>query len=341
MAKLPPKKGNDQVGDWLNTYADMVTLLLTFFVLLFACSNLDETKLQYVFQEFKSRGKYMNQVVAPQDPTAINNGGGVTDNADNEGGEGTMPESFEELYVYLAEYIDNNNLGDTIAIEQGASHITIRFDDSVFFDGDSAYLKEEGKAVLDDFIPAIKAIQKCIRRNTVSGHTSVGTSIVNDWTLSSLRAVSVVNYLDSHNTLDPSKYRVMGCGNTEPIDADNPAKNRRVEMMLLKDELDLTDPDVIKDILEHDFGIGANEFDPNNQQTDDPSTLPPGSADKIVGYINDKFGGDTFTNVGKYGPTAVDGNKFIPADDTSGTAGADKNDAGNADDTGENNGTSA
>ena len=64
MAKLPPKQESGDSQEWLNTYADMVTLLLTFFVLLFACSNLDETKLQYVYQAFQMRGKYVNTIVA-------------------------------------------------------------------------------------------------------------------------------------------------------------------------------------------------------------------------------------------------------------------------------------
>lgn len=336
MAKLPPKKGGGDVGDWLNTYADMVTLLLTFFVLLFACSNLDETKLQYVFQEFKSRGRYLNQVLTNQDPYAEGKGG-VTDNTEHNGGEGTMPQSFEELYVYLAEYIENNNLSDSIAVEQGASHMKIQIDGEVLFDGDSSYLKPEGRAVLDGLIPGIRAVQKTISRNTVSGHTAEGITVVNDWNLSALRAVAVVNYLNENKMLDEHKYRVTGCSYYEPV-SDNPAKNRRVEMLLLKNELDLTDPAVIQDILKHDYGIGSAITDPDNQKTDDINKLPPGSVDKIVAVIKDKFDNSGVTTVGKYGPTAVDGNKFIPSDDTSGgtddkaeTGGEDDADDGNDD----------
>lgn len=317
MAKIPPKKGGDSVGDWLNTYADMVTLLLTFFVLLFACSNLDETKLQYVFQEFKSRGRFVNNVVAEKDPMAEENGGNVTDDPTNVGGEGSMPQSYEELYQYLADYIDSNNLSDSVSIENGASHFTIRFDSAVFFDGDSAYLKPEGREILDDIIPGLKAMQGMFSKNTVTGHTSVGTSSFNDWSLSANRAVSVVNYLDFYETMDFNKYRVMGCGPAEPI-SEIPAENRRVEMVLLKNELDLTDEEVIKDILKHDFGIGANEFDPNNQNTTNPGDLPPGSIDKIIGYITDKFNGGGVTNVGSYGPGDIDGSKFIPVEESGG-----------------------
>ena len=328
MAKLPPKKSEDGGGDWLNTYADMVTLLLTFFVLLFACSNLDETKLQYVFQEFKMRGKYVNQIVAEQDPSAVKENGGTTDNSTEIGGEGTMPESFEELYIYLAEYIDNNNLAQSVSVEQGDAYINITFDSAVMFDGDSYFLKDEGKAMLDHFIPGIRAVEKTISRNTITGHTSVGTSIVNEWMLSSMRAVSVLNYCDSNEMMNYSKYRVMGAGPNEPAknNPDNdPAKNRRVEMNLLKSDLDFTDPKVIQDILEHDYGLGNTVFDPNKTQQE-PSKLPPGSVDKIIASIKDKFSSDGVTNTGSYGPTAVNGDKFIASE----TSGGGNNTGGDA-----------
>lgn len=333
MAKMPKKSSGDSGGDWLNTYADMVTLLLTFFVLLFCCSNLDETKLQLVFQEFKSRGQFVNNVVADLDPNAESTGGVTSDKTDV-GGEGEMPQSFDELYRYLADYVDMNNLADSVAVEQGAAHITIRFDDSVFFDGDSYELKDEGRAVLKGFIPAIKAVKQSVRSVTVSGHTSMAVSAVNDWALSSMRAVSVVNYLDWNGMVESEKYRVKGCGPYEPV-ADNDTaegqrKNRRVEMMLLKEELDFTDPEVIKDILSHDFGIDASEFDPDGgNKEEDYTKLPDGSVDKIIGFIEDKFSGNIGSGTGgATGPSAVDDSAFLMPVESTGESGAQEDNSG-------------
>lgn len=338
MAKMPPKKGNDNVGDWLNTYADMVTLLLTFFVLLFASSNLDETKLQYILQAFQSRGKYENTIVAEQDPSAENLGG-ITDNPNQNGGEGSKPQSFEELYQYLADYIEEKELGDSVSVEQGAAHITIRFNDSVFFDGNSYMLKPEGRKILDGISPGIKAVQKSIRTATISGHTSytglIRESTVNDWWLSSERALSVANYLndENHVTLDENKYRIRGAGYSEPI-AENDTlegqqKNRRVEIMMLKNELNLSDDKVIRDILEHDFGIGSNPFDVDNQTPPDISTLPDGSADKIIAIIGDKFKDDEVTNVGVIGPGIMNIEDFAaPTESASGDSAGGNDDAG-------------
>ena len=316
MAKMPPKKGDSNVGDWLNTYADMVTLLLTFFVLLFACSNLDETKLQYIYQAFQSRGKYINDVVSDLDPAAESTGGVTDSNPAQAGGEGEMPQSFDQLYVYLAEYIDNNNLADQVAVEQGAAHLTIRFDDSVFIDGGSYFLKEEGRQVLDGIIPALKSVQSFIRTLTVSGHTADdGTDKTGDFLLSANRANSVYLHFKNRDTVDFSKYRMKASGPNEPVvpndSIENMAKNRRVEVTLLRDELDLNDPDVIQDILKYDFNLPTNEFDPQAPKPVDPDTLPEGSADKIIGAIKDRYESDGTGSGSSMWPGFIDSGQFV------------------------------
>ncbi|MGN0669907.1 MAG: flagellar motor protein MotB [Oscillospiraceae bacterium] len=326
MAKMPPKKGDSNVGDWLNTYADMVTLLLTFFVLLFACSNLDETKLQFIYQAFQSRGKYVNDVVADLDPAAESTGGITDDNPQQTGGEGEMPQSFDQLYVYLKDFIDENNLADQVAVEKGAAHLTIRFNDSVFFDGGSYILKPEGRAVLDGIIPGIKSVQSFIRTLTVSGHTADdGTDKTGDFLLSANRANSVYLHLKNRETVDFSKYRMKASGPNEPVAAndsiENMAKNRRVELTLLRDELDMNDPDVIKDILKYDFKLPTEEFDPQGQNPVDPDTLPEGSADKIISAIKDRYDSESTVGTSLW-PGFIDSSQFVAAkEDAESTSG--------------------
>lgn len=333
MAKLPPKKESGDSQEWLNTYADMVTLLLTFFVLLFACSNLDETKMQFILQAFQMRGKYVNPVVAePADPSLEQNGG-ITDDATDVGSDGSMPQSYDELYQYLAEFIDSNNLGDNVSIENSASYFTLRFNSSVFFDGDSHLLKPDGKELLAKFAPLISVLEPHIKTLTCTGHTSVGSSAISDWTLSAMRAASVANFLCYGDytgnyanmklpVINPDKIRVRGCGNTEPLyeNAEDLHRNRRVELVMLKDNLDMTDSKVVQDIIRHDLGLDADPFDINEPTPGkDYTALPDGSAEKIVGFIESTFKGDGYTHVGTMGPSAVDGSMFLaPASDESG-----------------------
>ncbi len=316
MAKMPPKKGESNVGDWLNTYADMVTLLLTFFVLLFACSNLDETKLQYIYQAFQSRGKYINNYVADLDPSAESTGGVTDDNPQQSGGEGELPQSFDQLYVYLSEYIDNNNLADSVSLDRGAAHLTIRFDDSVFFDGGQYILKPEGREVLNGIIPGIRSVQSFIRTMTISGHTADdGTDKRGDFVLSSNRANSVFLHLNENRTVDFSKYRIRANGPNEPIVAndslENMAKNRRVEITLLREDLNTDDPEVIKDILKYDYGLPSGEFDPDGNNQDDPSTLPEGSAEKIIESIKDLYDDQPSSTDTYVGPGFIDSGEFV------------------------------
>ena len=322
MAKLPPKKQENSGGDWLNTYADMVTLLLTFFVLLFACSNLDETKLQYVYQAFQMRGKYLNPVVAKPSDSSSDNQSGFTDDKE----EGDNPQSFEELHQYLSEYIDENELNELMSVEEGAATLTIRFNNSVLFDGNSYMLREDGKKVLSDIIPGIKAIQSFIQSATVTGHTSAGQGIMSDWNLSALRACSVVNFMEDYNTLASGEYCAKGRGDKEPIarndTLEGQQKNRRVEITFLKNDLDLSNKDVIMDILQHDFKLPNSVFNPDKpNKVDDYQTLPDGSADKIIGFIQDKYPDGNGTIVGTIGPGPVDGSQFIASTESTNSGG--------------------
>lgn len=300
----------------------MVTLLLTFFVLLFACSNLDETKLQLIFQAFQSRGQYLNTQVDNLDINANHEGGVTDEDPAMEGGEGEMPQSFEELYQYFVDFIDDNNLSDSVAVEKGAAHITIRFDDDVFFDGNSYILKDEGRRVLNGIIPGINFIQGSIQTMTISGHTADdGTDKTRDMQLAALRANSVHLHLMSKDTIEYAKYRLKAAGPNEPIASNDTlegmAKNRRVEIMFIKSNLDTTDKDVIKDILEHDYGLGSNQFDPDDNKKDDYTKLPEGSVDKVIGMIEDELKENTGSAPAESeGPSIVDSSMFVAGEDS-------------------------
>lgn len=333
MAKLPPKKAEGNTQEWLNTYADMVTLLLTFFVLLFASSNLDESKMQFIVQAFQNRGKIINTVVGPENPdkNAVDKGG-ITDTPLDHAGDGTMPQSFEELYQYLAEFVDSNNLGQNVSMENSAAYFTLRFNSSVFFEPNQAILKAEGKELLQQFAPYIHALDSHIKLLTVTGHTALDTSNnpTSDWTLSSSRAASVTNFIHTgmdYSVVSPEKYRTKGCGNTEPMapndTAEGRSQNRRVELVILKNLDDYMSPEVMQDILEHDYHIDSEPIDPNDPNSGkDPSTLPEGSAEKIIAFITDKYKGDGLSSGSAMGPGAVDGSIFIASESSENSEGA-------------------
>lgn len=292
MAKIEKKPQENHDNDWLNTYADMVTLLLTFFVLLYASSSVDDQKWQYIYQAFQSRGKYLNEYVdSPQHTTE--EGNFIKDEVSQGAqGSGELPQSFDQLYIYLSEYVKDEQLSDAMSVSKDSAHIYIRFDSSVFFEGNSAELKNEGKEIIDGILPGLKAVKQAIQLVTVSGHTAAGISPVNDWELSSERAVNVVKYMDYKAVLDSSQFRTKGVGPYEPI-ADNSteegrAANRRVELVILKNDLDITNPQVMHDILKYDYGLGSDTTDPDASHVDE-GKLPDGSAQGIINMIESLF----------------------------------------------------
>lgn len=237
----------------------------------------------------------------------------------NVGGEGEMPQSFDTLFQYIGEMIDAEDLSDVVSVESGASHITIRFKDSVMFRPDSAVLTTEGREIISKFSPIIREVNNSIQTLTVSGHTAKAASYdINDFSLSSNRAVSVQNLLDFLHTVDYEKYIVTGYGPNRPLASndtvDGRAQNRRVEIVLLKayNELDLTNREVLKDYFTQ-MGMTNEEFDAMFPKVD-PETLPEGAVDRVDAFIKDKFDGVGVTS-GGYGPGTADGSEFIIEDD--------------------------
>lgn len=295
MGKIAKKPKEDHSNDWLSTYGDMVTLLLTFFVLLYATSSTDEQKWQYIFQAFQSRGKYLNMYVDSPNPDKDKGDGTTNIEPDNQTGtyQGILPQTFDQLYQYISKYVTENNLEQSISLEDGVSHLSIRFDDSVFFEPNSAILTQAGRDLIAGISPGITAVKSSIKKCTVSGHTAKAISEINDWDLSSARAVSVVKFMDFRGVLDTEQFRTQGCGYADPVaDNDTPegrAKNRRVEMVLLKKDIDPTDPEVIKDIMKYDYGIDMDKFDPDGDRETNTSKVPSDFAQSIIASLDEKY----------------------------------------------------
>ena len=257
---------------WMNTYSDMVTLLMCFFVLLYASSTPDPVKWQYIFQSFTSSGTYINPFVQAADPELVNSESDEGNSLEPPGiGErdhditnSEMPTSFNELAGWVSGQIASSEFSeDQISVSVSSSgSITIRFTDSVLFAPNSAELTREGRSAVGMFIPGLNALNDYIAKINIGGHTAatVGPSEINDWTLSSARACAVLNYMEWRRTVDSEKFKAEGYAQYTPI-ADNStpegqAKNRRVELVIIRNNNNAHSNAVIEDILKYDYGIG-------------------------------------------------------------------------------------
>ena len=321
MAKKKVKVIHTGVDEWMSTYSDMVTLLMCFFVLLYAASTPDETKFQYIFQSFNSMGKYINPFVLEDinDGTAKSDGDGNTD-VPPASGQGTtpsdqdqmgLPNNFDELFAWLSGAAAGSEYSDSISVSQSSSsRINIRFNNSIMFDGDSAVLKDSGKQALKAIMPGIKAIGDYIKSIKVQGHTAEGFSAVNDWDLSAARACSVLKYMDYQVIVESGKYIAEGRAQYDPIAPNDTEahkqENRRVELVITRNEISAADTPIIEDMLLYDYGI-------SNVQTDaiDRTGADGGVSDdtisQIISGLDSKYSGiitdDSNVSDDEMGPT--------------------------------------
>lgn len=304
MAKKKVKVIHTGVDEWMATYSDMVTLLLCFFVLLYASSSPDETKFQYIFQSFNSMGKYINPFVSEE----INDGENKTEEEEGNSdtppntGQGTqsssqegigLPHNFDELFSWVSATAESSTFSNNIDVVQtSASRINIRFNNSIMFEGDSAVLLDSGKAALKQFMPGIKATGDYIKNIRVQGHTAQGLSAINDWDLSSARACSVLKFMDYQVVVDSEKYISEGRAQYDPI-ADNSTpegrqENRRVELIIIRNDVAPNDTAIIQDILKYDYGMMQAETD-SVDRNDPVGGVTDDTIQQIVDSLDDKY----------------------------------------------------
>ncbi|WP_024345538.1 OmpA/MotB family protein [Lacrimispora indolis] len=234
-------KKPEELGSWMDTYGDMVTLLLCFFVLLYSMSSVDQSKWKLLVQSFNpSALEESDQVVL--DAKVTEGEGDLTGGIPDESGGAT---DFDELYLVLKQIVEERNMQDSVEISRGDGFTFISFRDKVFFDGDSSVLRQEGKDVLDQFAAAMLQANNSIKEVQVLGHTSQGNparpnNIRNDRMLSAQRSAEVIIYLQSKNAVSPEKLVGLSFGQFRPIaqfdTEDGRAKNRRVEILITKND---------------------------------------------------------------------------------------------------------
>lgn len=229
----------------MDTYGDMVTLLLCFFVLLYSMSTISEEKWQAVVMSF-------NPEAIPQITETSGNEGPVADKLkeDEESSSGVMTQAevdqtMENLLEEIQQMVKENSALDenqNISVFKDGGKVYISFNQTVFFDGDSSELRQESHAVLDRVSEILDSCAPAIEEVQVLGHTAQasGTKANNpqvDRSLSSQRATNVVIYVQEQTkVLDPARLLSVGAGQWRPVASnDTPegrAKNRRVEMII-------------------------------------------------------------------------------------------------------------
>ena len=209
---------------WMTTFSDMVTLLLTFFVLIVAMSEVEVKKFKEALSYFQGRPSMLtHDAVTP--PMREQQ---VTTFRSRE-----QAERYEELMRRLQE----QGLQGKVQVNMTDKGVHVVITDSVMFNSGEAKLIEPSRTVLR-MISGLLA--GAVASVIVEGHTDdrpIRTSVYpSNWELSAARASSVVRFLlEQEGALDPSNYIAVGHGEHRPLDVrptpEGRARNRRVEML--------------------------------------------------------------------------------------------------------------
>ena len=226
-------------SNWLTTYSDMVTLLLTFFVLLFSFSEIDAQKFRNVMRGFRGG-------------TGVLEGGPTLELADDiQSFDGDLEEDLEKLKYVLEEYADSIGLGSEIILSVEERGLVIRFMDNVLFDSGKADLKPESIGILSSLAEILNREEFEERLIKIEGHTDTDPIIYSrifptNWELSATRATNVLRYLVEKENIDGNRVSSSGYSFYRPIapnDTDeNKQKNRRVDIVILRTSYEEIEP---------------------------------------------------------------------------------------------------
>lgn len=228
---------------WLIPYADLLTLLLALFIVLFASSQVDVEKLQKFSQTFNvifdGGDGVMEQptVSEPVIPTEEEPVDEVT--VDEKMAEVKKDQDeLRDLQERLQLYIDENGLDSQFSTELKSEGLLITIRDQVLFPSGSATVREEDEVIADELARLL--VMDPPREIVISGHTDnvpiSNAQFDSNWELSVIRAVSFMEILLNNTSLDPTLFSAKGFGEFSPI-GDNKtiegrAQNRRVEVLV-------------------------------------------------------------------------------------------------------------
>ena len=255
-----PEEQDEGAPAWVMTFADLMSLLMCFFVLLLSFSEMEATKFKQMAGSMRMAFGVQRQMEAPDTPMgtsiiAQNFSPGKPEPTPLEEVRQTTSEEKPELLAQeeqqkkieadaseLEEVLKEEIDAGLIEIETAMDQIIIRIQEKGSFPSGSAELNEA-------FLPIIgKITNKLVEmpgRVVVAGHTDdipISTfRFRSNWELSAARAASVLHELIKPGGIEPSRSEVKGLADTFPLalndSRENRAKNRRVEIVILTGEM--------------------------------------------------------------------------------------------------------
>ncbi len=236
MSRKKKPEEHENHERWLVSYADFITLLFAFFVVMYAVSSVNEGKYRVLSESMVSafsNKKPMGQMSIVELP--MNQTRPAMDAKLNK-----QPNDFQ-VFLRVANAVEANELSsDEMSVENTPRGVTIQIKDEVLFESGSAVMKPQVKEILDLIAALVKNLPNLI---SIEGHTDAipiqTPQYPSNWELSASRATAMVRYFINENHLAPDRFSATGFGGERPVSsnltAEGRALNRRVEIVILRE----------------------------------------------------------------------------------------------------------
>lgn len=226
---------------WLITYADLLTLLVAYFIVMFAIGQTDLEKFEKL--SASTRQAFAFRPFGGVFGGAGGAGGAGVGGAGLPGGSGVFDgfpavnRGYIQVSSEVAQLAQEQGLMGSISANTGREGIVISISSSVLFDSGQAQVRPESRATLAVIAGLLQDMPNEVR---VAGHTdnvSPFPQWPSNWELSAARAIQVVKYLSTEGNLEPQRLSAIGYGAHRPLyPNDTPAHrrlNRRVDILIV------------------------------------------------------------------------------------------------------------
>ena len=244
---------------WMNTYGDMITLVLTFFVLLFSFSTIDAQKWEKLVSALSGTPYIVAQELDPGvDRPDVIDMGSITESSEATPAPTPTPVPtptvaptdyeklemsvrFEGLFEKIKNHIRENDLEYLLYVEKQDESILLRLSHSAFFDSGRTKMDDDTKEVLREVCKIIMEYDDLIQSVRIEGHTDnvpiSSGKFADNWDLSVLRATSVLRFVTENTDMGDIDLMATGYGESFPIASNDTeegrAQNRRVDFIIV------------------------------------------------------------------------------------------------------------
>lgn len=238
MSKKKSNGSKINTQQWLNTYADFMTLLLCVFVMLFSMSNVDSRKFDAFIAAFTGSSGVLDNGNAILKERVMKQG-----SMSNGASSAVMEmQSFNDAKKEIEQYLKEKKLSNQVDVLNEDAGLLLRFKDNVLFDSGSSRLTNKSKDVLNYTSNILNSNSFKDKFISIEGHTDnvpISTAeFPSNWELSVARASNVARYLVERTGIDPKRISASGYSQYHPVkpndSQENKAYNRRVDIMILK-----------------------------------------------------------------------------------------------------------